>query len=553
MKHNRFFSILAVAVVLSLLMLAIPVTPVSAAPVIFLDIEKGQVGDKVTVEGSGFTPSTPPDHLHDVDIYFSRDALDVGDEIDYYVDVYAIVKQYVYTDDSGSFTKFFYVPDVLDDSRDSADVRGGTYYIYITYGSQEEIKAYAEFTVIGINEMVPEKGPVGTTVEINGVGFDGNDDLLVEYDGDVVDIVSGDRRVKGSGIFTSRIDIPESTAGAHTITVSDEGGHSGQIQFTVEPRITVSPAPASAGDELTISGTGFGEDVDIFVYFDGDQIYITGDDEAGDYGSFESRFLVPDVSPGTYLVEVGDDYGNDAEIELEVGPGLAISPATTVASPGNVGDTVTLTGSSFTPDATVEITYETDPVTLATVEADESGDFEVEITIPPSPAGEHTITATDGTSTKEATFIMESTPPPAPSPLLPAVDTKAKSKAEFDWGDVTDDSLPMTYELQVATNSQFTVDSILVNKIALTTSEYTLTDEEKLESTGEEAPYYWRVRAKDAASNASDWSSGSAFTVGLSFSMPGWLIYLLIAIGAIGVFILGYWLGRRSAVSEDYW
>jgi len=520
--------------------------------VILLDVEKGQVDEKITIEGSGFTPSTPPDHLYDVDIYFSSDALEVGDEVDYYIDVYAIVKQYVYTDDGGNFTKIIEIPDVLDDSRNIADVRGGTYYIYITYGSQEEIKAYAEFTVIGIDEMVPEKGQVGTTVEINGVGFDGGDDLLVEYDGDVVDIVGGDRRVKGSGIFASRIDIPESTAGAHTITVSDEGGHSGQIQFTVEPRITVSPAPASAGDEVTIIGTGFGEDVDIFVYFDGDQIYITGDDEAGDYGSFESRFLVPELSPGTYLVEVGDDYGNDADSELEVGPGLIVSPATTVASPGNVGDAVTLTGSGFQPSHEIIITYASDPVEFTTTSLSD-GTFSYDLTIPPSAAGEHTITATDGTSTKEATFIMESTPPPAPSPLLPAVDTKAKSKAEFDWGDVTDDSLPMTYELQVATNSQFTVDSILVNKIALTTSEYALTDEEELESTGEEAPYYWRVRAKDAASNASDWSSGSTFTVGLSFNMPSWLIYLLIAIGVIGVFILGLWLGRRSAVSEDYW
>jgi len=59
-KHNRFFSILAAAVILSLLMIAIPVTPVLAAPVILPDVEKGQIGDKITVEGSGFTPSTPP-------------------------------------------------------------------------------------------------------------------------------------------------------------------------------------------------------------------------------------------------------------------------------------------------------------------------------------------------------------------------------------------------------------------------------------------------------------------------------------------------------------
>jgi len=551
-KHNRFFSILAVAVVLALLMLAIPVTPVSAAPVIFLDIEKGQIGDKVTVEGSGFTPSTPPDSLHDVDIYFSPEEAMVGDEIDYYIDVYAIVKQYVYTDDSGSFTKFFYVPDVLDDSRDSADVRGGTYYIYITYGSQEEIKAYAEFTVIGINEMVPERGPVGTTVEISGVGFDANDDIQVLYDGDRIDVFSGDRRFKSNGSFSSRVIIPESTAGEHTITVKDDGEHSGPVQFTVESLITLSPAPASAGEEVTITGTGFGEDVDIFVYFDGDAVYITGDYDTNNCGGFESRFIVPEVDPGTYVVEVEDNVFNLAEAELEVGPGLTVSPATTVASPGNVGDSVTISGNGFQPSHEIIITYASEPVEFTTTSLSD-GTFSYDLTIPPSAAGEHTITATDGTSTKEVTFIIESTPPPAPSPLLPAVDTKAKSKAEFDWGDVTDDSLPMTYELQVATNSQFTVDSILVNKIALTTSEYTLTDEEKLESTGEEAPYYWRVRAKDAASNASDWTSGSAFTVGLSFNMPGWLIYVLIAIGVIGVFILGLWLGRRSAVSEDYW
>jgi hypothetical protein len=148
---------------------------------------------------------------------------------------------------------------------------------------------------------------------------------------------------------------------------------------------------------------------------------------------------------------------------------------------------------------------------------------------------------------------MEAVPPEAPEPLLPEMDTKASSKAEFDWTDVSDTSLPVSYELQVSTNSQFTADSIVVNKIGLTTSTYTLSDEEELESTSEDAPYYWRVRAKDAASNPSAWSSGTRFTVGNGFHMPGWLTYTLIAIGAIFIFFLGLWLGRRSATSEDYY
>jgi hypothetical protein len=552
-KYNRFFRILAVAVVLSLLMIAIPAIPASAAPVISLSVEKGGVGDKVTINGSGF-PIGSKDQRYE--IYFSSDALDVGEELDYYSHYYKLVNDVYTPQGSGSFLqKVITIPAVLDDGDNVADVQGGSYYCYVTSGGKEEVMASAEFTVIGVNELNPDSGPVGTEVEISGVGFDGGDDITVKYDGNEVSIVSGDRKVKTSGIFTSRIDIPPSAAGAHTITVEDEAQppHSGQIQFTVDPQITLNPAPASAGDELTVSGTGFGVRVGIFVYFAGDEIYIIGDNETDASGSFESTFLVPsDMLPGSYDVEVEDDDGNAADMELEVGAGLTVEPVTTTSSPGHVGDTVTVSGNGFEADHDITITYTSTPVEFFTTSLAD-GTFSYPITIPPSAAGEHTISATDGTNTKEVTFIMESIPPEAPAPLLPEMDTKAKSKAEFDWGDVSDDSLPMTYELQVATNSQFTADSILVSKIGLTTSTYTLSDEEKLESTSEEAPYYWRVRAKDGASNPSDWSSGSRFIVGSGFSMPGWLLYTLIAIGAILIFFLGVWIGRRSATSEDYY
>ena len=552
MKHNRFFSILAVAVILSLLMVAIPATPASAASVIILSVEKGSVGDKITVDGAGFTPSNPPDQLFDVDIYFSGDVINVGDPINYYNNTYEIVKPYVYTDDSGTFSKLIEIPSVLSDGSEDVAVRGGSYYFYVTSEGHEEIMAKAEFTVLGVSGLNPDSGTVGAEVEISGVGFDANDDIQVLYDDGVIDISSGDRRFKTNGSFTSRIKVPESTAGEHTITVEDNGGHAGSVQFTVEPKITLSPAPASSGEEVTITGSGFGEDADLFVYFYGDVVYITGDYDTNECGGFVSKFVVPEVEPGTYLVEVDDNTFNSAEAELDVGPGLVISPVTSAASPGNVGDTVELSGNGFQPSHEITITYASDPVTFTTTSLTD-GSFEYPFTIPPSAAGEHTITATDGASSKEIIFYMESTPPEAPTPLLPEMDTKASSKAEFDWGDVSDASLPMTYELQVATNSQFTADSIVVNKIGLTTSTYALPDEEKLESAGEDAPYYWRVRAKDAASNFSDWSGGTRFTVGTTFSMPTWLLYTLIAIGAVLIFFLGLWLGRRSGSSEDYW
>jgi hypothetical protein len=148
--------------------------------------------------------------------------------------------------------------------------------------------------------------------------------------------------------------------------------------------------------------------------------------------------------------------------------------------------------------------------------------------------------------------------------MEPLMAGKAKSLAYFDWEDVTADidgvveqSLPITYELQVATDENFTSSSILVDKTDLDTSEYTLTEEEALEKTSEEIPaYYWRVRAVDAASNASDWTGAGTFTLGFSLdfsSLSGWLLYVLIGVGALVLFFVGFWLGRRGGGGGDYY
>ena len=132
--------------------------------------------------------------------------------------------------------------------------------------------------------------------------------------------------------------------------------------------------------------------------------------------------------------------------------------------------------------------------------------------------------------------------------MLPEANTKADSVAYLDWGGVTDDS-GVTYTLQIATDDDFTTP-VLLEKAGLTQSEYTLTEEEKLESVGEDAPYYWRVRAVDGASNEGAWSATGAFHVGSSLSLPGWAKYTLIAVGGVAIGFLGFWLGRRSAYSS---
>jgi len=291
---------------------------------------------------------------------------------------------------------------------------------------------------------------------------------------------------------------------------------------------------------VTVSGTGFKARKVITITFD--ILAVTTSPPSvttDDYGSLSGSFPVPVIVNGTYAVKVTDGT-NRANANFTVMAGASIDKTT-----GNVGTETTVNGTGFAVGATVTVNYDGDEVAIATV--DSNGAFKATFKIPVSKHGAHTIVASDGTNIKQFTFTMESDPPPIPPPLLPEAGIKAEAEAHFDWNDV-DDPSGVTYTLQIATDEDFTGTSIVLEKEGLTDSEYTITEEERLESTKKEEPYYWRVQAIDGASNQSEWSTPGSFYVGFQWpELKGWRLYLLIGIGAIAVGFLGFWLGRRTS------
>ncbi|MFC2010726.1 IPT/TIG domain-containing protein [Chloroflexota bacterium] len=629
MKYIKAFRILAVALVLALLVATVPVAPVMAAGE-YLEItqSQGKIGDRIDVYLSFITASAQ------ITLYFSDEVATLGERIDTDVDNYEKVVGSAYANPTGVLDAYFDVPSELSDGDDSnTKVRPGTFYVYLTYYGVKTIVAYDTITVesTGMITLDPDEGVVGTEVEITGEGFDDRENIVVEYDGDEVDIESGDDETDSSGDFECIILIPESTAGDHTIAViGDDSEIEASAEFAVESKITIAPESGTTGDTVTVSGTGFGDRLDFSIFFDDDEV---ADDGTNRKGNFEVTFTVPSLAQGSYDIEVEDEDNNSDKVEFtitastislnptsgyaggmvtvsgsgfktsssisitfggdtnpitaatsdasgkfsgtftvpvratgtyevkasdgtntltanfDIGISATISPETTTAVPGYIGDEITIGGEGYTPGGTVTVTYDGTQVKTAIVGT--NGDFSVTFNVPVSSGGAHPIIVTDGTNTEDFSFVVESTPPPIPAPLRPEMGIKAEAEAYFDWEDVTDASLPVTYTLQVATENftseSFSQDSIVFEKTGLTLSEYAMTKEERLESVSKETPYYWHVKAVDGASNESEWAGTGSFYVGSTFSMSRGVVYTLVGIGALLLFVLGFWLGRKTS------
>jgi len=532
-KYTKILRVLVLVVVLSFVAVIIPAAPALAAEDIEVNPENGEIGEKIDITGDNLSVGQIG-----VDIYFSSDEADTGDEIGDEVEIYKRVKSRTINED-GEIDTYFYVPDEIyydGDTDDPEDVVPGYYYLYLTYEDDEDIEAIADFTVRGI-ELDPVEGTVGTEVEIIGIGFDSREDIdYINFDDEEVDIESGDEDTDRDGEFSCTILIPEGTAGEHTITVKDKGRKEASATFTVEPEMAISPTSGEEGSQVTVTGTGFGDEQDLTVTFNNARVTTGATDE---YGSFTVTFDVPDIDAGTYDVEVDDEDDNkgEATFTVLVATTINVSPVTSAAAPASVGTSLAISGSGFKANYAIAITDTTAGTLLATATSDADGAFQATFVAAGS-AGQHIVSASDGTDTLSVSFVIESQAPAAPALALPEGGSIAEAQTVFDWADVADDSLPVTYTLQVATSTDFTPATLVLEKTGLTASGYTLTEGQALEALEEEAPYYWRVRATD----------GHVKSAG--FNLPDGVLYALMGVGGLALLGLGFWLGRRTSYSS---
>jgi hypothetical protein len=496
------------------------VTAFSITPVVTLDDNAGYVGDTVSVDGDGFLASST------VTVYY--DSASVGTKA---------------TDSYGTFDNFIFTVPASTEGLHPIDARDTTGYTpEVNYDVSPKIT------------ISPISGAVGATVTVSGNGFDGSSTVTIAFDGTTQ--ATATTNTKGSLVATT-FTVPETSRGSHTVRVQDSGANYATTTFSVAQHISISPATGPSGTTVTITGNGFGASRPVTITYNAISVPTTpASVTSNSLGYFTATFKVPVGVAGTYEV-VASDGINTAVANFVSTTSATISQTTSTTDPGHVGMELTIEGVGFTPSHEVTVTYtltSTDSDTLATGTTDATGEFSIAFTIPPSVGGAHTITVEDETITKTFAFFMETNPPPTPELTLPEAATKLKDRL-FEWTaveDVAPASDPVTYDILIASDADFTAASTLISVTGLTTATYTIPDEEELASTGEDAPYYWKVRAVDAASNASAWTAASTFTVGWSFEFTGWVVWVTMAVVAILFFFLGLWLGRRGGGGGEY-
>jgi hypothetical protein len=412
---------------------------------------------------------------------------------------------------------------------------GGAYEVWADDG---ENKGWALFNVKPKMELSVTSAYVGDQVLATGYGFNAEKTATIYFD----DVEIGTCEIDERGSFIKvPFAVPNGANGKHTVRVEDSKQESYEETFNIKPKITSSPGSGSVGSKVTVSGTGFTANGNVVIYFN--EIDVTGS-PVSENGTFSTSFIVPDCSTGTHKIKV-DDSLNRYYADFSTEASLTLKP-----KEGNIGTQLTLEGSGFKAETPVTITF--DNIDINIVTSTESGGFFLKFNTPKSNHGAHTVTASDGTTSLEAKYTVESTPPIAPTLLAPPDETRFSKGIELDWSDVIDPS-GVTYSLEISADGEFS--EIILSETNLTESEFSLPEDQET-IPHRQMPYFWRVRAVDGASNISEWSEQGSFILGHNFAsiignMPGWTKYILIGMGLLVFAILFLWLGSRRKTTTS--
>ena len=224
----------------------------------------------------------------------------------------------------------------------------------------------------------------------------------IKYDGNLV--ATG--RTGSNGAFTIMITIPEGCQGHHQV-LADAGYTEVDTYFNVKPGLRVSPDNGSPGTTVTVKGQGFASNeggIELLYYLNDSYETVDSLIVANAKGSWETSFQVSASTRGEHRL---DAQGAVSRLyEVEDATFVVTVGTSTDKSAGFVGDTVTMTGSTFAAyEKGVQILFDDQPV-VTDIKADAHGEWEASFLVPEMPTGEYTIATEGEWTTEEDTNVL---------------------------------------------------------------------------------------------------------------------------------------------------
>ncbi len=261
---------------------------------------------------------------------------------------------------------------VIFGSFTAGNVGPGQYVIRVTgtAGGRDFAEAVFNVTNGPMIVLTPIAGEAGTHVAVNGTSFLPTDNTCTISSPGSSAVLGGSAGcavVSGTGVIFGSFIIGNVLPGQYVIRVTGtaNGRDFAEAVFNVTngPMISLSPGTAPPGHSVIVNGTSFlPTDTACVISSPGTSAVLGG--SAGcaivaGSGIVSGSFLVGNVLPGQYVIQVTGDKGDFAQRALNVTAGLrlSLSPGT-----GSIGTSIDVNGTGFlTTDQSCSISSTSSP------------------------------------------------------------------------------------------------------------------------------------------------------------------------------------------------
>ncbi len=243
--------------------------------------------------------------------------------------------------------------------------------------------ASATYTIVPTITISPNNVTGGAQATLSGNNFATSSTVTVSIDG--VNITTGSTTSTGS--FSLSLTIPQGAGGYHTINVIDSLGNTATNTDNIVKSLSINPASATVGAQVTINGSAFAASTSVALTIDGAALTTL---TSSINGSFTYSLIVPQNTGGSHTIAATDAMGNSTSTTFTINPSVTANPSSFTS-----GSQITVNGNGFAPSSLMAVFLDNSLLSTPAFYTNNQGTFTTPLAIPSLPGGAHIIQIKD--------------------------------------------------------------------------------------------------------------------------------------------------------------